>query len=766
MKPILSHHCVRLILVAIAVSLSLGGCASSGAIQMGDEAFLTGDWDTAVEHFRQAVQDDPDDTLARISLERAMQKSARIHETFARDLESQGQLPAALSEYRQASRHDPTNGRLRATVTALERRIREAIEAAQPPSRIERLQQHVRQPLPLLDPSSTEPMTFAFRNASLRDIFDFMGNAAGINVTFDQQFQDRSYTVKLDGVTLQEALNQILTANQLFYKVVNTRSLIIVPDTPQKRSQYEEQVIRTFYVSHADVTELATLLTQIVRAPTLAVQPQIVPNSASNAITVRATTAVAAVIEKVISANDKPRAEIVVDVAILEVNRERAKKFGLDLNQYAIGAMFSPSGTAGANSSFSADRLSNRVSAANFYLGVPSAVIDFLETDSETRLVAKPQLRGQEGSQLILNLGDDIPVPSTSFTPIATGGVAVNPLTSYEYRSVGVNVTMTPRVTFNDEIILDLEVENSTLGPNINVAGQALPTFGTRRVITRLRLRDGESNLLAGLLREEDRRSLRGLPGIRRLPIIGKLLSSNDNAIKQTDIVMLLTPHIVRTHELTPEDVSPIYIGTAQNMGISGPLPLIAPVASPTDGPPPTNDSQGVNLRAPALPPLSGDLLDSAPVEPHPTFLVGTSRPSYGAHVNVVSPDTDLLMNTGPYTVPISISGASQVSTLSLSLTFDPKVLRVQAVKEGSFMRQGEANVTFAQNVDATNGRIDLALTRTGDLSGAAGSGLVAAIVFEAVAKGSATLSPSGLGLSPGGAPLVLNFRPSTVSVR
>ncbi len=763
MIPTLTTQRALLTLGAIVASVWVGACASSGALRLGDEAILSGDWDAAVEHFRRAVQEDPNDAVARIALERAMQNAARAHEALARELETEGQLPAALAEYRQASKYDPINGKLRATVQALERQIRDAVEAAQPPSRIKQLQSQIAQAIPLLDPSSDEPLAIVYRNASLRDILDQMGNLTGINVTYDQQFQDRTYTVDLDGVTLQEALDQILTANQLFHKVLNARSLIVVPDTPQKRSQYEEQLIRTFFVSHNDVTELATLLTQVVRAPTLAVQPQIVPNTSNNTITVRATTAVAAVIEQVIAANDIPPAEIVVDISILEVNRERAKQFGLNLDQYSISALFSPSNAPGdgGSSSFSANRLSGGVSAADFYLGVPSAVVDFLETDSDTRLVAKPQLRGQEGSELTLNLGDDIPVPSTSFTAIATGGVAVNPLTSFEYRSVGVNVTMTPRVTFNDEIVLDLEVENSTLGPNINVAGQPLPTFGTRKVVTRLRLRDGESNLLAGLLREEDRRSLRGLPGILRLPVIRQLLSSNDNSIKQNDIVMLLTPRIVRTHELTADNVSPIYIGTAQNMGVSGPPPLIAPIGAPTE-PAPEPEPPGLIDQA-AVP---RDFLDGAVSQPRPTFPTGGSRPSYGASVNIASPDADLLVGSGPYTVPISIDGASQLSTLTLSLTFDPNVLRVRAIEEGSFMRQGEADVLFAQHVDAASGRIELALTRTADLTGAAGSGLVAAVIFEPVAPGSATLAPNGLGLSPGGAPLALNFAPTTLSVR
>ena len=319
---------------------------------------------------------------------------------------------------------------------------------------------------------------------------------------------------------------------------------------------------------------------------------------------------------------------------------------------------------------------------------------------------------------------------------------------------------MTPRVTYDNEIILDLEVENSTLGANIDVAGQQLPTFGTRRVITRLRLRDGESNLLAGLLREEDRRSLRGFPGILHLPVIRQLFSSNDESISSTDIIMLLTPRIVRTHELTLEDLSPIYIGTQQNMGVTGPPPLIAPASpgpqddldddtpqnggaggvSPPDGPGPQgSDVTGVSGGFGATPVLSPQ-----PILPDPTtggvdpvFGPVSDRPTFGAQVEVVPPAGErVTVGSGPYTVPIAITGASQLSTLSLSLTFDPDVLRVSTVREGSFMQQGSANVTFAQQVDPSTGRIDLALTRTGDRTGAAGSGLVASVVFEAVAQG------------------------------
>ena len=260
------------------------------------------------------------------------------------------------------------------------------------------------------------------------------------------------------------------------------------------------------------------------------------------------------IVERVIDANDKPRAEVMVDVQILEVSRERAKNYGLDLGSYSAALAFLAGSGAGADGGkpFNLNTISQGISTADFYLSVPAAVVRFLESDSQTKVLAKPNLRGAEGQKLSLNLGEDVPIPSTTFTPLAgTTAPAPSPLTSFGYRTIGIIVEMTPRVTYDGDIILELTLENSARGQDSNIAGQNLPSFFSRKVTTKLRLRDGESNLLAGLLREDERRSLTGFPGVMRLPIVKQLFSTNDNTIRQTDIVMLLTPRIIRTHELT-----------------------------------------------------------------------------------------------------------------------------------------------------------------------------------------------------------------------
>jgi hypothetical protein len=589
------------------------------------------------------------------------------------------------------------------------------------------------------------------------------------------------------------------------------------------------------------VQELTQLISTIMRVPQMAVQPTVMANKTASTITVRATAAVVDIIERVIRSNDKPRAEVLIDVQILEVNRARAKQFGLNLNAYALGFTFSPevappntssppTGPPASPPPFNVNTISQGVSTSDFYMSVPTAVVRFLESDSRTKTIAKPQLRGAEGQKLTLNLGDDIPVLSTVFGQAAAGGFASIPQSSFNYRSVGVILEMTPRVTYDGEIILELLVESSTLGGSIDVAGQSVPTFGSRKVTTKLRLREGESNLLAGLLRERDRKDLRGLPGLLRLPVFKQFLSDNDQQIEQTDIVMLLTPHIVRTHELTADDLAPIYIGTQQNIGLGGPPPLIAPLpneppaaATGTGATPPSTSTPGAPPPGMPRPPVAAEpgaqprgqpvppgtfpvpTMPAPPTEPPPattppaaatgaatppattevppastqpatvppprdpntvpapTEAAATATP---AQVIVTVPGTAFQIAGGPYTVPVSINNASRVSVITLTVTFNPNVLRVRTVQDGTFMRQGGVGASFTPRIDAATGRVDIAITRTSDQIGASGAGLLAALLFDAVGPGSSLIQVTGVATTPDGAPVPLQVSPVTVTVR
>jgi len=328
----------------LGVVLIAGGCAASRAYRMGNTAMRAGNLDDAVNLYRKAVLADPDNANFKIALERAMVAASRAHLDRAREFEQNDQLEAALGEYRQAAEYDPSNRLAVSKIAELERTIRDRVEATRPKPPILEMRERARAASaePVLNPASREPLNISFPNTSLRDILNFIATATGINVSYDRDVQDRLVAINLVGVTLEQALNQIMTMNQLSYKIVNERSIFVFPDTGPKHAIYDEQVVRTFYVSHADATELVQTLGAIMRLPGMAIVPAIIANKTANSITVRATTSVVQIIEKIIQQNDKPRAEIVVDVEILEVDRVRTKAYGLNLSEYSLGVIFSP----------------------------------------------------------------------------------------------------------------------------------------------------------------------------------------------------------------------------------------------------------------------------------------------------------------------------------------------------------------------------------------------------------------------------------------
>ncbi len=813
------------LVLAVAV---VAGCAAGRAYSRAERAARAGDWDAAVQYYTEALQSDPTSPVYRIGLERAQLAASRGHLDKARELEAKGDLEGAASEYQRAATFDASNHQAASKVEELEQKLRERAEAARPKPQIEQMKERARQATePLLNPASRTPLVFTFASGiSVKQILDFLAQATGINVLFEDTFTEKQIKspIRLDGVTLEQGLNLVMTASNLFYKVLNPKTILVIPDTPQLRLKYEDQVIQTFYLSNADAQAIQTLLNGLLVAQTQQPsRPQVMFNKDANAITIRGSASMVAIAGRIIENNDKPRAEVVVDVEILEVNRTRVKSYGLNLSNYQIGLQFSPEGAPSTSSTgttssgqFNLNTIVHGINTADFYASVPQAVVKFLESDSQTKLIAKPSLRGAEGKKLTANLGDQIPVPSTTFVPLMTGGTTMNPLTSFSYKDVGVNVEVTPRVTLEGDIILELTVESSTKGTDVNVAGQNLPSFGSRKVSTTMRLRDGESNLLAGLLRDDERKSLAGFPGGIHVPIIKDLFSANESQVSQTDIVMLLTPHIVRSQGITERNLQGIYIGSAQNPVIGGAPPLLAsggdtteapataqppqapistrpygtPGAAPVSGAPagvPT--PQGTPVVPPGASPIPGTVMvpptqqaapppaqAAAPVQTPAQQAAqpaaGAPAPAQGAQpaavlnqIVVAVPSSDWRVGQGPYTVALSGVNLGRVSTLSLTLTYNPAAVKVRSLQEGSFMRMGVPTTAFAHQEDLAAGRIDLTITRSGDVVGASGSGTLAAVIFEAIAPGAVDFRLSGVASGPGGT-VQLQFMPAAVTVK
>ena len=785
------------ILLALMI---VAGCATGRLVRTADSAAERGDWDSAVVYYRDALGREPGRVDLKIKLERASQMAGALHMRRARELEEQDQLPGAAAEYRRAAELDPSNALALAKARELDRLIREQIDAARPPDRLEAVRQQAEQTsaIPRLDPRTPLP-AMNFPNVALRDLLRTISDLTNINIVYDRGMDallSQPYSLEVTEMPLEDVLNQVLQANQLTYKVTNPRTIFIYQDTPQKRQQFEDIYLQTFYLSHADGADITNVLTQVFASLNLPVRPVFTPSKTANVLTVRATAPVIDIIERVIRANDKPQPEVIIEAEILEVSRNFLRQLGLDLNQWALGFTFSPElappltgGTfPGATPPpFNLNTLSGGVSAADFYLTSPTALVHLLESNSDTKVLARPQISGRANQPVQLRLGDDIPIPSTTFNSFAGGGVANVPTTSFEYRSVGVNLLFTPRVTYQDEVILDeLTLERSGLGAFLNVGGQSLPTIVTRTAVSSIRLRDGESRVIAGLFRDDDRQTIESLPGLSRLPVLGRLFGNSDRSVDQTDIIMIITPRIVRPHEISAGDLQPIHIGTAGNVGLGAPqllspeaigtTPGQAPAAPgvPVEAPPAGSQPPGgAGAPAGAAPGGAAAVPDRAPgivpVEPvagapPPPDAPGVARVAIFAPP--AAPEGSLSAGGGPFTFPIQIADAVNVRTISLTLTYDPQVLTAPQVGQGPFMRQAGIDAAFTQNINAEAGRIEMTFSRPANEPGASGSGVLGALSFSAGSAGVTDVTITGSATSATGDSTPLSFTPATVVVK
>ena len=361
------------------------------------------------------------------------------------------------------------------------------------------------------------PPSFVFREASSRDIIVTLARYGNLNVVFDPAFREAPVTTELRNVSLEDALTSITSSTRTFYKVTAPRTITIIPDTPAKRREYEDEIVRTFYLSNADLKETIDLLRIVVDLRRIAGLP------ATNAITIKDSPDRVAAASRILAAIDKARPEVVIDVELLEVDRKRLRDLGLQIA--SPGAP--PTGIDGSvdvnKQGLTLDDLRHLTAADVFVTGVPGLYYRLIKTDQTTRTLANPQLRTAEGIAAQARFGERVPVPVTTFAPIATGGVPQQPVTSFNYENIGVNIDITPRMHHNDDVSLALKVEVSAVS---GVGFGGLPTFANRFINTVIRLKDGETNMLAGLIRDDERNTLDGVPGLTDLPIVGRLFGA------------------------------------------------------------------------------------------------------------------------------------------------------------------------------------------------------------------------------------------------
>ena len=464
-----------------------------------------------------------------------------------------------MVEYQIAAELNPTDALVDAALRETRQRLRTKVNVTRDGrTDLENLIDRTRNLAPPgldLPDGAKLPGSLVFGNgATSRAVFMSIAKFANINLVFDPAFRDQPISIDLRNVTLEDALDAITASTHTFYRVTAPHTITVVPDVPGKRREYEEAVVRTFYLSNADIKEVIDLLRVVIDIR------QISPITATNAISIKDTPERIAAAAKLISAVDKARPEVIIDVELLEVNRTHLQEYGLQIaSPNPSGAPTGINGTVDINrDNFTLANLRNLTAADVFLSGIPGVYYRLLKNDTATRTLANPQLRTSDGITAVARFGDEVPVPVTTFAPLAGGGINQQPITSFNYRTVGVNIDITPRLHHDDQVTLALKVSLSTQS---GTGFGGLPTFGNREITTTIRLKDGETNMLAGLIRDEERTSLAGVPGLSDLPLIGHLFAYNHKDAAQTDIILTLTPHVVRILDLNEADLRPFRLG-------------------------------------------------------------------------------------------------------------------------------------------------------------------------------------------------------------
>ena len=774
-------------MVAAALAAFSFACAASSAYRGGQKFSEKGDWDMAVARFTKALNESPRNLKYKIALENAKIQASRQHTDKARKHLQTGNLEKAKEEYGIAVGFDPSNRAAADDMVVLQARIDKlAADKRMVKDLAARRPAEAVLPVPLLSPRSPVPIRLNMTER-LDRIYQALGTIAGVNVVFDPDLQgkDKVISSNLTGVTFQEALDQIGLVNKKAYRVLDRNTILIFDDTnAQTRQRWDDQVMRTFYLENVEAKDIEAALRTALGA-----QTKVAKNDATNSITVISTLDEMALADRFIRSNDKPKGEILVEVEIMEVNRTKAKEWGLQLSNYQAGVELRPTGAEGEVSggltNLRAIFLSS-LNASDWVVQIPSAIFaKFLQDDTMVKILSSPKVRAFEGKKATFNVGTDIPIPQffPGYANQSTGGntVGFGGTTSAQYKTVGVNLEIDKaKVTANDEVTMEFKAEFSALGED-KVFGTGptavnYPTFLTRKLENTLRLTDGVTAVIGGLLQGREARTLKGVIGLDSIPLINKLVGGHASSDQEIEILISLTPHILRAPNVLAEDVEPLYLGLRNNLKIPGvrplfgpeevepepetpvPAPAEAPAASPTPAPTPQP------LAAAAAPPASpvetaaassGSPLDPAPRPPSPVAGASPQAPAIPTPPAAGGPlasrsawdRTEVRMKVGEVQrVAVNLFNARSLKDVSISVRADSAAIEFVEMVAGQLLSVDGVQVLAERQLEGL--RATAQFKRATPLAG--GTGTVVQVGFRATRPGEVTIFVENLSLSSG----------------
>ncbi len=770
------------------------------AYRNGQKVSERGDWDLAVARFAKALEAAPQNIKYKIALENAKIQASRLHTDSARKQLQIGNLERALEEYGIAAGYDPSNKAATDDMAVLKARLAKIAEEKRELRELSaRRPSDVTLPVPLLSPRSPVPIKLNM-TASLEKVYQTLGTLAGVNVVFEPDMRDKDKTItsSLTGVTFQEALDQIGLINRKAYRVLDRNTILIFDDTnAQTRQRWDDQVMRTFYLENIEPKDVEAGLRAALGA-----QVKISKNDATNAITVISTPDEMALADRFFRSNDKPKGEILVEVEILEINRTKAKEYGLQLSNYQAGVELQPTGVEGEVSGGLTNlraHLLSSLNASDWIVQIPSALFaKFLHDESIVKILSSPKVRAFEGKKATFNVGTDTPIPqfypgyATAGQPGQTGGFGGT--TSATYKTVGVNLEIDKaKVTATDEVTMEFKAEFSLIGED-KVFGVGLqqvnyPQFLTRKLENTIRMSDGVTAVIGGLLQGREASALKGALGLESIPLLNKILGGHTKRDEEIEILISLTPHILRAPNILPEDVDPLYLGLRNNLRIPGVRPLFGPEedasedASTEESPAPSEPAGMTAPPAPLRPPSSSPLPpvtptpsaapitapitavepDSSPVsDPVPEGLVRPPSPPPAPAGSAVSDPalpaaplasraawdrTEVQMRLGEVQrVAVNLFNARSLKEVAIAVRADGPVIEFVEIGPGQLLSVDGAQVLSERQLEGM--RASAQFRRATPLAG--GTGSVVFVGFRAARPGEVTIFVEGLFLSSG----------------
>jgi general secretion pathway protein D len=720
------------LLLCVGFGLLAAGCPKGQPdYAQGKKAETIQDFDAAFVYYQKAAKADPYNANYKIKLNRIRFEASELHVKRGVELRKQGDLQGAAGEFQRAQAMDPSSPvadqELRNTVEMIAEKNRAADAAAEPPA--DTNEAPLAASPPEIKPLSRAPINLKMPNQEAKIIFDTIGKLAGLTVIYDPDFPARRISVELNNVTMEQALEIVSLESKAFVKPVTENIIFVIPDLPQKRRDYEEQVVKTIYLSNTfqpqDITEIMTGLRQLLDLK------RIQQLNSQNAIIVRDTPDKLLLAEKIIHDIDKAKPEVVVQVEVLEARTDRLRDLGILPGQTASIAINPNNSTTSSSSSTTSTSTAattlnqlRHLNGTDYAVTLPSLTANAVLTDTNTRIIQNPEVRSVDGQTAKLRIGDRIPIATGSFQAGvgvgSTGGAGfVNPLvnTQFTYLDVGVNIDLTPRVHPNRDVSLKLKVEVSSHTGDQPIGGITQPIISQRVIEHDIRLKEGEVSILGGLVQRTDSKAIEGWPGLAKLPLLRYLFSHDKTDHQEDEVLIVLTPRIVRIPEWTKANLRPMYSGSETNVQVKRESEIRAPVQLPSTSPQAqTNQNTGAGVPTPG--------------------------PGAAAAAKIRFEPQSLSLKAGQTaTIGVVVENVSDLFSIPLLLQYNPAVISVEEVQHGGFLSGGTQEIAIVQQVFKEKGQAIISATRRPNTPGVSGSGTLIGIVVKALAPGSSNLS-------------------------